>query len=224
MKIYSLNSFKLLDNIALKKRSEILDLIKKNIKKVKIHDVLDIGTTSDTLNRSSNFLINNFSHNKICKSISDQKIVSKIFFYAIQKSITNKLTRSEINKFSSDLVISNATIEHVGSQDNQYRMIKNIVLLTKKIFVIATPNRYHPIEFHTFIPLIHMLPKKVHRFLLKLFGLPYFAKEKNLNLLSKEDLVNLLYRFKGKIDYSILYIKWFGIKSNFIVIGKKKKN
>ena len=52
----------------------------------------------------------------------------------------------------------------------------------------------------------------------------YFAKEKNLNLLSKEDLVNLLYRFKGKIDYSILYIKWFGIKSNFIVIGKKKKN
>lgn len=222
MKIYSLNSFKLLDNIALKKRSEILDLIKKKIKKTKIHDVLDIGTTSDTLNRSSNFLINNFSHNKICKSISDQKIVSKIFFYIIQKSITSKLTRSEINKFSSDLVISNATIEHVGSKNNQYRMLKNIVLLTKKIFVVATPNRYHPIEFHTFIPLVHMLPKKVHRFLLKLLGLSYFAEEKNLNLLSKKDLVNLLDRFKDKIDYSILNIKWLGIKSNFIVIGKKK--
>jgi hypothetical protein len=102
-------------------------------------------------------------------------------------------------------------------------MIKNIILLTKKIFVIATPNRYHPIEFHTFIPLIHMLPKNIHRLLLKLFGLSYFAKEKNLNLLSKQDLVKLLDRFKEQIDYSIFYIKWLGVKSNLIVIGKRKK-
>jgi hypothetical protein len=223
MEIYSLNNFKLLDDIALKKRSEILGLIKNNIKKSKIQDVLDVGTTSDTLNKSSNFLINNFLHNKICKSISDQKIVSKFFSYTIQKSITNKLTRAEINKLSSDLVISNATIEHVGSEKNQYHMIKNIILLTRKIFVIATPNRYHPIEFRTFIPLIHMLPKNIHRLLLKLFGLSYFAKEKNLNLLSKQDLVDLLDRFKEQIDYSIFYIKWLGIKSNLIVIGKRKK-
>jgi hypothetical protein len=223
MKIYSLNHFKLLDNIALKKRSEILDLVKKNIKKSKIQDVLDVGTTSDTLNRSSNFLINNFRHTKICKSISDQKITSNFFLYTIQKSITKKLTGAEINKFSSDLVISNATIEHVGSKNNQLQMIKNMISLTKKIFVIATPNRYHPIEFHTFIPLIHWLPKKIHRLLLKLFGLFYFAKEKNLNLLSKKDLVNLLDRFKDKIDYSVFYIKWFGIKSNLIIIGKIKK-
>lgn len=35
MKIYSLNNFKLLDDIALKKRSEILGLIKIILKKVK---------------------------------------------------------------------------------------------------------------------------------------------------------------------------------------------
>jgi len=223
MKIYSLNHFKLLDDIALKKRSEILDLIKKNIKNSKIRDVLDVGTTSDTLNNSSNFLINNFRHIKICKSFSDQKITTNFFLYTIQKSITKKLTRSEINKFSSDLVISNATIEHVGSKNNQLQMIKNMISLTKKIFVIATPNRYHPIEFHTFIPFIHWLPKKIHRFLLKLFGLSYFAKEKNLNLLSSKDLVNLLVKFKDKIDYSIFYINWFGIKSNLIIIGKRRK-
>lgn len=223
MKIYSLNHFKLLDNIALKKRVEILDLIKKNIKKNKIKDVLDIGTTSDTLHRSSNFLINNFRHTKICKSISDQAIDSNFFLYTMQKSITKKLTLAEINKFSSDLVISNATIEHVGSKNNQYQMIKNMITLTKKIFVIATPNRYHPIEFHTFIPLIHWLPKKIHRLFLKLLGLSYFAKEKNLNLLSKKDLINLLDKFKDKIIYSVFYIKWFGIKSNLIIIGKRKK-
>ena len=64
-----------------------------------------------------------------------------------------------------------------------------------------------------------MLPKNIHRLLLKLFGLSYFAKEKNLNLLSKQDLMNLLDRFKEQIDYSIFYIKWLGIKSNLIVIG-----
>jgi hypothetical protein len=101
-------------------------------------------------------------------------------------------------------------------------MISNIILLTKKSFVIATPNRYHPIEFHTLIPLIHWLPKKFHRFILKLLGLSYFAKEKNLNLLSEDDLLRLLDRFKNKIEYSIYNIKWLGVKSNLIVIGTKK--
>ena len=40
----------------------------------------------------------------------------------------------------SDLVISNATIEHVGSFENQLKMVKNIILLSKKYFVITTLN------------------------------------------------------------------------------------
>ncbi|PHX88676.1 MAG: hypothetical protein CK535_05585 [Pelagibacteraceae bacterium] len=222
MKIYSLNNFRLLDSIVLKKRVQMLNLIKEKIKTIKVQDVLDVGTTSDKFNKSSNFLINNFSYIKKRKSISDQKISSNFFLNTLHKSISDKLTNLEINKFSSDLVISNATIEHVGSKKNQYTMISNIILLTKKTFVIATPNRYHPIEFHTLIPLIHWLPKKIHRFILKLFGLSYFAKEKNLNLLSEEDLLRLLNRFKNKIEYSIYNIKWLGVKSNLIVIGTKK--
>jgi hypothetical protein len=222
MKTYSLNNFRLLDSIVLKKRVQMLNLIKEKIKTIKVQDVLDVGTTSDKFNKSSNFLINNFSYIKKRKSISDQKISSNFFSNTLQKSISDKLTNLEINKFSSDLVISNATIEHVGSKKNQYTMISNIILLTKKSFVIATPNRYHPIEFHTLIPLIHWLPKKIHRFILKLFGLSYFAKEKNLNLLSEEDLLRLLDRFKNKIEYSIYNIKWLGVKSNLIVIGTKK--
>jgi|LakMenE18May11ns_1017448.scaffolds.fasta_scaffold9797038_1 hypothetical protein len=222
MKIYSLNNFRLLDRIVLKKRVQMLNLIKEKIKTIKVQEVLDVGTTSDKFNKSSNFLINNFSYIKKRKSISDQKISSNFFSNTLQKSISDKLTNLEISKFSSDLVISNATIEHVGSKKNQYTMISNIILLTKKSFVIATPNRYHPIEFHTLIPLIHWLPKKFHRFILKLLGLSYFAKEKNLNLLSEDDLLRLLDRFKNKIEYSIYNIKWLGVKSNLIVIGTKK--
>ena len=45
-------------------------------------------------------------------------------------------------------------------------MVKNIINLTKKIFFITTPNRFYPIEFHTKLPLIHWLPKRIHRFIL----------------------------------------------------------
>ena len=35
--------------------------------------------------------------------------------------------------FSSDIIISNATIEHVGKTANQIKMISNIIKLSKKI-------------------------------------------------------------------------------------------
>jgi hypothetical protein len=79
MKIYSLNNFRLLDRIVLKKRVQMLNLIKEKIKTIKVQEVLDVGTTSDKFNKSSNFLINNFSYIKKRKSISDQKISSNFF-------------------------------------------------------------------------------------------------------------------------------------------------
>ena len=67
------------------------------------------------------------------------------------------------------MVISSATIEHVGSYDNQFKMIENIMKLTNKYFFITTPNRFFPIDFHTKIPFLHLLPKKIHRKILKIY-------------------------------------------------------
>ena len=50
-----------------------------------------------------------------------------IFFSKIlTKSITDNFTNEEIDNFKSDLVISNATIEHVGNFENQIKMVKNV--------------------------------------------------------------------------------------------------
>ena len=62
-----------------------------------------------------------------------------------------------------------------------------MINLSKKYFVITTLNRFYPIDFHTKLPLIHWLPKNIHRNLLKIVGLKYFDREENLNLLSKND-------------------------------------
>lgn len=217
--IYVINHFNFIDKITKKKRQEMLDIINKNLKDIKIHDALDIGTTNDQDYQSSNFLIKNLKNISEFKSISDQYIDEKFFSKILTKSITDDFTNEEINNFKSDLVISNATIEHVGNFENQIKMVKNVFKLARKFFIITTPNRYHPLDFHTKLPFIHWLPKNIHRSLLNFIGLNYFAKEENLNLFSEQDL-NLCMKESGVKNYEIFYINLLSFKSNFVIIGK----
>ena len=123
---------KLTDNIIHKKRLEIISIIKGELENKSLIDILDIGTTQDN-NKSSNLIIKNLKNFQKYKSISDQKIKSNFFSKFLQKSIIQELSSNDIEEFSSDVVISNATIEHVGSYLDQLKMIENIIKLTKKI-------------------------------------------------------------------------------------------
>ena len=220
-KIYLTKHHSFFEKILIKKRKEILIILKEFLNKKKaINDILDIGTTEDEKNESSNYLIKNLGEDKNYTSISDQSITSNFFSKSLKKSITDNFTQDEIERFKSDLVISNATIEHVGSFENQIKMCSNIISLSKKYFIIITPNRFHPFEFHTKIPIIHWLPKKFYRFILRLLGLKFFADEKNLNLLSEFDLRSIMKK-NNQINYEIKYINFFLIKSNLILIGEK---
>ena len=219
-KIYLTKHYSFFEKILLKKRREILVLLKEFLNDKEIKDILDVGSTEDDSNESSNYLIKNLGEDKNYKSISDQSITSNFFSKVLKKSITDNFTKNEIKNFQSDLVISNATIEHVGNFENQIKMCDNVINLSKKYFIIMTPNRFHPLEFHTKIPLIHWLPKKIHRKILKLFGLKFFAEEKNLNLLSQYDF-ELIMRELNQNKYEIKYINFFLIKSNLILMGEK---
>ena len=210
-----------MNHIILKKQKEIVDIINKFYEKDELYDALDIGTTNDIQNYHSNYLIKNLKNIKIYKSISNQKIGDNFFIKTLNKSILEKFSIDEISNYRSDLVLSNATIEHVGSFANQLLMISNIIALTKKNFILITPNRSHPIDFHTQIPFIHWLPKKIHRKILSLIGLKFYSREENLNLLSTSDLINLLNNFDN-IEYEIRYINFLGFKSNCIIFGKVK--
>ena len=58
----------------------------------------------------------------IFKSISNQNIKSSFFEKKLNKSITDDLSKIELNEFSSDIVLSNATIEHVGNYKSQKKL------------------------------------------------------------------------------------------------------
>ena len=212
-----------LDRIIIKKRLELCDFINKKLNKSKILNVLDIGTTKDIIYRSSNFIVKNLKNIQQYKSLSNQIIKDKFFQRIVTANISKKIHVRKIHLLKSDLVISNATIEHVGNFKNQLEMVKNMKNLTRKIFILITPNRYHPLEFHTKIPLIHWLPKKIHRIILKFLNLSFFSYEKNLNLLSVNDIKILLKKAKVN-NYKIFYLYFLGFKSNIIVIAKRSIN
>ena len=219
-KIYSAFHLSFIEKLILKKRIEMKKKIEENINFENINSICDVGTTEDISNKSSNFLIKSFTNIKNKNSITDQLIKDDIFKNKIQASITSNLQPAQVNQLKSDISFSSATIEHVGCRDNQKKMIENMINLSKKYIIITTPNKFHPIEFHTKLPLLHFLPKIIYKSLLNLVGYSYFAKIENLNLLSVDDLSKILNMFSN-IKFKIIKIKLFGFTSNLVAICEK---
>ena len=208
------------DNIIVNKRKEIHKVIYNNLNFKNIKSVLDVGATEDNKFKSSNYLTKKFGFIKNIFGLSDQNVKNKFYRKIFKKSITSNFSFKEYNKIKCDFVISNAVIEHVGSYAKQQKMIQNITKLSKKYFVIQTPNRYHPIEFHTKVIFIHWLPKNIFRKILKALGMVSFSKEKNLNLISEKDINKLFKKYKDVVEYKIFKINFLGFTSNFVIIGK----
>ena len=221
-KNYALFHLSFIDKIVKNKRNKFFEFIKSKIKVENLKSYLDIGTTEDTVSESSNYLNKKFDFITTHKSISDQNIKNTRFSNILKKSITQTFSIEEIEEFKSDLVISNATIEHVGSKINQMKMIENMIELTKKYLIVQTVNRYFPIETHTKIPLLHFLPNNIYRKIYRFVGFKYHSLEENLNLLSFNDIDRIFINFNKKIDYKIFKISTFGFTSNHLVICKKK--
>ena len=90
-----------------------------------------------------------------------------------------------------EAVVSSAVIEHVGAREVQLAYLTDVLQLGERV-LLTTPNRRHWLEFHTKLPLIHWLPKDRHRALLSRIGMTLWAREQNLNLLTREELEALI--------------------------------
>ena len=211
------------DNIILKKRIEMLNIINSFLEPQDVYNALDVGTTEENSKEYSNYIIYNLKKIKEFKSITNQKIINNFFSIILNKSITSDFFKEEIENLKSDVVISNATIEHVGEYKNQLKMIENMIELSKKYIVISTPLKSYPLEFHTMIPFLHWLPRKIYYTLLNFLGMKSYADINVLNLLNNKNITDIKKHF-NEVDFSVFYVKLFGIKSNVILIGKLRKN
>lgn len=219
---YSRNFFltkSFFNSIIKKKRLEINRIIEEEINFEKSKNLLDVGTTP-SLEKHENQIIKYF-YNKIDISCLSNLSLEKL------KSIYNKISvyigdgrEMSFANNNFDIVTSSATIEHVGNFKNQLKFVIECLRVSKHKLILTTPNRFFPIEMHTKIPLIHFLPKKIHRKILNLIGEKYLSLEENLNLLTKKDLLRMCKILSIK-NFKIREIKLFGLVSNYILIIEK---
>jgi hypothetical protein len=192
---------------------------------MQIKNVLDVGVTSDRKLASSHFFEDLYPYPERITALSNQEASWMQTHYKGLTFVQSSALSMPFVDNCFDLVFSNAVIEHVGSSENQRQFLGECIRVAKQFVFITTPNRYHPMEFHTVLPLIHFLPKKLHRVILNKMGMKFFAREENLNLLSKRDLLGLAQKAGGGGGsgggYFLSAEHFLGFTSNLLLFVKK---
>jgi len=178
--------------------------------------ILDIGATSDQSYDHSNYLAAWYPHKDriTAVGIDDASHLEKLY-PGLTFIRANGLALPFQDK-SFDYVHAAAVIEHVGNRSAQTHLIREAIRVARKCALITTPNRWFPVEFHTVLPLIHWLPPRLFRQLLRAIGREFFAREENLNLLSASDVR----RMAGDIglEFELRGVRLLGLTSNLLLI------
>lgn len=182
------------------------------------HRILDVGVTPDD-SAYSNFFEHFYPDSSRITALSDQDASSLEKVFPGLKFVRGDGRDMPFADNEFDLVFSSAVLEHVGSYQQQKSFIAEAVRVSSKYVFLTTPNRWHPLEFHTYLPLLHWLPKKWHRRILKMLKLEYLSKEENLNLLDKCSLQKIC-RELG-VEYRITFVRFLGIRSNLLLLISK---
>lgn len=183
--------------------------------------LLDLGATPDTTLPQSNFLERWYPHRAdiTVASIEDCSHLERVFagirFVRVR---ANEPLPFEDRHF--DVGFCGAVLEHVGAESNQVFVLAELARTCRNVF-LTTPDRTFPIELHTFLPVLHWLPKRLHRRLLRLLGKSFWADEANLNLLTYRRLRELtkraLLQTGRSARWSIVSHRLLGLSSNLIL-------
>ncbi|AFY79450.1 MAG: class I SAM-dependent methyltransferase [Hydrococcus sp. C42_A2020_068] len=113
---------------------------------------------------------------------------------------------------SFDLVVSFATIAHVGSREKQKAFVRELCRVGRTCF-ITTPNRWYPVDLVTGFPLIHWLPPAWFRQILTWVGQDFWAREEHFNILSEKDMLSF---FPADVKVTKKHFRLFGPISNLL--------
>jgi hypothetical protein len=128
---------------------------------------------------------------------------------------------------SFDVVFSNSVIEHLGSFENQKQFADEITRVGRSFFV-QTPYRWFVIEPHLMTPLVHFLPRKWEKRLLRNFTLrgllarpsPEWWSEwfEGIRLLDKRGFARLF------PDASIHWERTLGLTKSLLAFGSVRSD
>jgi len=212
---YQEQFFGIPERISLRIRRKMFDSLMKLAKPSDQTTILDVGVTCDR-RQDSNFFekFYPYTHRITAIGMEDGSFLEKDFpglkFFKVDG------TSLPFPDKSFDLAVSFATIEHVGSRQRQKSFVDELCRVSREC-CFTTPNRWHPLEFHTVIPMIHWLPPRVFRWILRWIGRDFYAQEENLNLLSQKEILRMLPSDKV---VRVEHFRFFGVVSNLLIFIK----
>lgn len=194
------------------------------------HDtVLEVGAASTSLIQTLNYFptwsksYDRTPATTFCEiDLPIQMGKHRAFSGALNRSESINRRRLPFNDGQFDWVYCNALIEHVGSFERQYELLKELARVAHKGVFVTAGNRWHPIEFNTGLPLLHWLPLTMWRRLLKMIGKRSWASESVLNPLGSRKLRELTNLLPGKLESDIGHVRILAIKAHFFLMIKKR--
>lgn len=180
--------------------------------------VLDIGVTPDTSLRESNHFEQRFPYPANLTATSIEGIDNLKARFPEVTFLRTGPGRLPFEDGQFDAVFCSAVIEHVGSCRSQAAFMAELSRVARG-FMLTTPNRWYPLEFHTILPVIHWLPREKHRALLRLIGKDFWSNAENLNLMSAGDLRRAA---PQGVELHVDHVKLMGWPSNLIAWGKRE--
>ncbi len=184
-------------------------------------DVLDIGVTSDRTYESSNYFeaFYPFKQRVVAAGLDDASFLEQA--YPGVKFVFANALNLPFRDRSFSFVHCAAVWEHVGSAERQAAMLDECLRVARRGVCLTTPNRWFPIEVHTQIPLLHWLPKRLHRGILARTKFHALALESNLNLMTGSEIRVLAKRHPSwsfKLEYETL----LGWPSNILCFAHRR--
>jgi SAM-dependent methyltransferase len=177
--------------------------------------ILDVGVTPDQSAADSNFFEKWYPHPECITATS---IEDASHLESLHPGLTFVQTSGDGLPFDDDqfdIAFSTAVIEHVGDRERQRQFLAELLRVSKRFF-ITTPNRWYPIELHTYVPCLHWLPQHRHQQALRRLGKESWATTENLNLLDQRALRAL---FPAGVTPTVTGTRLFGMCSNLLAYG-----
>ncbi len=182
--------------------------------------LLDVGVTSDQTYETSNYVEAWYPHKEKITAVG---VDDAAFLEQRYPGVTYRRADGRALPFadgSFDVVHSSAVLEHVGNFANQRKLIEELTRVAKRVVFLTTPNRWFPVEVHSMLPLIHWLPKPWFRRLLAGTKYGFFALEENLNLLDRDEILQLCSELRG-VSVTVEFQRLLGVPSNLLITIEK---